>query len=78
MKKEVFKGRVVFFDKSTGQGLIYSDSHKESFFFHFTAISGNTQTVKKHVLEKNELIGFTLYKNFFMAQVERVYRRNHV
>ena len=66
---EQFKGKVAWFCKSKGEGMIYSPSHETVFYVHYSAINSD-QDFK--TLTKGSEVEFTLYTNLYMSQVDSV------
>lgn len=64
-KEKSMQGVVLWFDKDKGDGqLLYEGS---SYYFHYSSID-SADCFK--VLEKGDMVSFTLYENLYMKQVD--------
>ena len=65
----MFKGIVSWFDKSSGEGMIYSPEHQTTFYVHYSAIESDNEF---KTLNKSVEVEFSLYTNLYMSQVDSV------
>ena len=64
-KNKVFVGAIEWFDRSSGKGFIFCEELNASFFVHKSAFHKN-----RKIILKGQKVAFTLYVNFYMAQIE--------
>lgn len=67
--KSMRKGKVAWFDKSSGQGMILDTKSNKTYFVHYSAID-SSEDIK--TLSKGDSVRFKLYTNLYMSQVDYV------
>ena len=63
------KGTVLWFDDSSGEGMVWGEKEECSYYVHFSAIQ-STDVWK--TLAKGSKVEFKLYTNLYMSQVDKV------
>lgn len=63
------KGRVQWFDKTSGEGMILDDKEGKSYYVHYSAIVSKQ---KRKNLDQGKEVRFQLYENLYTKQVDRV------
>ena len=69
-----YLGYVNWFDKSSGQGMVYCPSIKSSLYVHYSAIlfEDNCHYLFRN-LEKDSPVEFTIYENSYMKQIDKIW-----
>lgn len=68
-------GYVQWFDKASGEGMIFNPWNGEALYVHWSAIKTDQKSLTKEQLnlEKWQPVEFTIYENLYMKQVETVW-----
>lgn len=68
-------GYVLWWDESSGEGMIYNPWEKETLYVHWSAIKTSQKSIVKEInnLEKYQPVEFTVYQNLYMKQVASIW-----
>lgn len=71
------KGKVEWFDETSGEGLLVEESTGKSYYVHYSAIQNENRsktltTGNRRNLKEGATVKFKVYKNYYLEQVEAV------
>lgn len=68
-------GYVLWWDESSGEGMIYNPWEQQTLYVHWSAIKSDAPEFFKTIknLKKDQPVEFTVYKNLYMKQVDTVW-----